>query len=186
MPFFLIESTYEGEHNSTPVQIRRQAYWAVLCGATGQIMGNRPIWLFDPGWQSAMDAPGSISLAHLKTLFISRPWQDLVPDQKHAVVTSGLGEFNGLDYVAAARTSDGSTVIAYLPAGNIVTVDMSRISGNKTQAWWYDPRTGKPKAIGQFPTSGSKQFTPPDNSDWVLILDDAAKALPAPGLAPAE
>ena len=181
MPFFLIESTYEGEHNSTPVQIRRQAYWALLCGAAGQIMGNRPVWLFDPGWQSALDAPGSVSLAHLKALFISRPWQDLVPDQKHMVVTSGLGEFNGLDYVAAARTSDGGTVIAYLPSGRIVTVDMSKISGSKAEAWWYDPRTGRPRAIGLFPLSGSKQFTPPDNRDWGLILDDAAKALPAPG-----
>jgi hypothetical protein len=28
-PFVLIESTYEGEHNSTPEQIRRQAYWTI-------------------------------------------------------------------------------------------------------------------------------------------------------------
>ena len=55
MPFFLIETIYEGEHNASEVQIRRQAYWAILCGATGQFMGNRPIWLFDPGWQKAMD-----------------------------------------------------------------------------------------------------------------------------------
>jgi len=48
-PFILIESTYEGEHNSTPLQVRRQACWTLLSGATGQVMGNRPIWLFDPG-----------------------------------------------------------------------------------------------------------------------------------------
>jgi len=50
VPFFLIESTYEGEHNASAVQIRRQAYWAILCGGMGHIIGNRPIWLFDPGW----------------------------------------------------------------------------------------------------------------------------------------
>jgi hypothetical protein len=27
----------------------------------------------------------------------------------------GLGEFNGLDYLAAARTADGGCVIAYMP-----------------------------------------------------------------------
>ena len=49
MPFVLMESSYEGEHNSSPVQIRRQAYWAILCGAAGQFLGNKPIWGFDPG-----------------------------------------------------------------------------------------------------------------------------------------
>lgn len=42
MPFFLIESSYEGEHNSSEVQIRRQAYWAVLCGGMGHILGIDP------------------------------------------------------------------------------------------------------------------------------------------------
>src|SRR6202007_2769520 len=37
MPVFLIESTYEGEHNSTPAQIHRQAYWSVLCGGFGHV-----------------------------------------------------------------------------------------------------------------------------------------------------
>jgi hypothetical protein len=59
MPYFLIETSYEGEHNASPVQIRRQAYWALLCGATGQFLGNRPIWLFDPGWEQALDSTGS-------------------------------------------------------------------------------------------------------------------------------
>lgn len=100
--FFLIETTYEGEHNASAVQIRRQAYWAILCGATGRVMGNRPIWLFDPDWQTAIDATGSQDMARLKELFTYRPWYDLVPDEKHEVVVDGLGEFRGLDYFAAA------------------------------------------------------------------------------------
>jgi hypothetical protein len=46
-PFVLLETTYEGEHDSTPDQIRRQAYWAMLGGACGQFFGNNPIWHFD-------------------------------------------------------------------------------------------------------------------------------------------
>ena len=42
MPFILIESSYEGEHNSSEVQIRRQAYWSILCGGFGHVMGNHP------------------------------------------------------------------------------------------------------------------------------------------------
>ncbi len=180
-PFFLIETTYEGEHNASEVQIRRQAYWALLCGATGQIMGNRPIWLFDPGWQTAMDGTGSQDMVRLKALFTSRPWSELVPDQKHEVVVDGLGEFNGLDYLAAARTQDGGTVIAYLPTKRTFTVDLSKVAGTAAQAWWYNPRTGKAEEAGKFATNAKQPFTPPGEGDWVLVLDDASRKLPTPG-----
>jgi hypothetical protein len=182
MPFFLIESTYEGEHNASMGQVRRQAYWAVLCGGVGHILGNRPLWGFDPGWQAAMDAPGSVGMMHWRALFQSRRWYDLVPDEKHQVVTKGLGEFRGLDYLAAAQTADGSTVIAYLPTSRTVTVDMSKIAGHRAKAWWFDPRTGKATPAGEFATSGSKDFTPPGDEDWVLVLDDASKDLSIPGV----
>lgn len=181
MPFTLIESTYEGEHNASAVQIRRQAYWAILCGATGQFMGNRPVWLFDPGWQAALDSIGAQDMTRLKALFTSRPWYDLAPDQKHEVVVDGLGEFNGLDYLAAARTADGGTVIAYLPTARTFTVDMTKIAGSVSRAWWFNPRTGTSEAAGEFPTTGKRKFTPPGDGDWVLVVDDASRKLPTPG-----
>jgi hypothetical protein len=181
MPFILTESTYEGEHNASAVQVRRQAYWAILCGAAGQMMGNRPIWLFDPGWEAALQSTGAEDMSRLKALFTSRPWYQLVPDQKHEVVVDGLGEFRGLDYLAAARTEDGATVIAYLPTERAFTVDMSKIAGKNARAWWFNPRTGKSDAAGEFPTTGKKQFTPPGDGDWVLVMDDASRNAPAPG-----
>ena len=181
MPFVLIESTYEGEHNASAVQIRRQAYWAVLCGGTGQFMGNRPMWLFDPGWQAALDSTGAKDMARLGALFGSRPWNDLVPDEKHEVVVEGLGEFRGLDYLAAARTGDGGTAIAYLPTARTFTADMTKVAGKQAKAWWFNPRTGKPESAGEFPTSGKRKFTPPGEGEWVLVLDDAARNLAAPG-----
>ncbi|MGA3042068.1 MAG: DUF4038 domain-containing protein, partial [Bryobacteraceae bacterium] len=81
MPYVLIETTYEGEHNASAVQVRRQAYWALLSGAAGQFMGNRPIWLFDPGWQAALDGTGSRDMARLQSIFRARAWYDLVPDR---------------------------------------------------------------------------------------------------------
>ena len=64
MPFFLIESAYENEHEATEQRLRTQAYQAVLSGAAGQIFGNNPIWHFDSGglypapvtWQQALAA----------------------------------------------------------------------------------------------------------------------------------
>jgi hypothetical protein len=190
LPFILIESSYEGEHNTSEVQVRRQAYWAVLCGGFGHVMGNNPIWHFNgPGlypakitWQPAMDLPGSVGMMYWGRLFRSRAWFDLVPDQRHEVVTGGLGEFNGLDYLAAARTSDGSTVIAYMPTSRTITVDMSKVSGVQANGWWFDPRTGRATAAGSFPTRGFCVFDPPGHGDWVLVLDDSAKHFPAPGM----
>jgi len=181
MPYFLLETTYEGEHNASPVQIRRQAYWALLCGAVGQFFGNLPIWGFNPGWESAMDATGSQDMVRVKTLFTSRPWYELVPDEKHEVVVDGLGEFNGLDYLAAARTRDSGTVIAYLPTARAFTVDLSKATGTAAQAWWYNPRTGKADASGKFATGSKQKFTPPAEGDWVLVVDDASRSLPPPG-----
>jgi hypothetical protein len=181
MPVVLIESIYEGEYNASAVQIRRQAYWAVLCGATGQVMGNRPMWLFDKGWDTALDSNGAQDMSRVGQLFHSRPWSELIPDTKHLVVVDGLGEFRGLDYLAAARTEDGETIIAYLPSARTFTVDMAKISGKLAAAWWFNPRTGRANLAGAFETSGKRQFTPPSEGDWVLVLDDQSRDLPAPG-----
>jgi hypothetical protein len=88
-----------------------------------------------------MDSTGSEDMVRLKVLFTSRAWYELVPDQKHEIVTDGLGEFNGLDYLAAARTNDGSTVIPYLPTSRTFTVNLGKVSGTTVQAWSYGPET---------------------------------------------
>ena len=189
LPTFLIESCYEGEHNSSEVQIRRQAYWAVLCGGFGHVFGNNPLWHFEgPSlypfegtWQQAMDLPGSQSMMRWGKLFRSRHWFDLLPDQKHEVVIAGLGEFLGNDYLAAGRTLDGSTVIAYMPTKRTIKVDMSKVSGAQAVAWWFDPSSGRVTEAGAFPTTGILEFTPPAEGDWVLVLDNASQKLPPPG-----
>ena len=114
-PYVLIESTYEGEHNASDLQVRRQAWWSVLCGAVGHCMGNNPIWLFWDGWQAALDLPASVAMARWGAFFRPLPWADLVPDTGLRLVTSGLGESRGLDRVTAALTSDGRVGVAYLP-----------------------------------------------------------------------
>ena len=181
MPFVLIESTYEGEHNASEVQIRRQAYWAILLGATGQFMGNRPIWLFDPGWESALVSAGARDMTRLSSLFASRRWFDFIPDQKHEVVIDGLGEFNGLDYLTAAITKNRKSIVAYLPSARPFTVNLNKILGENATVWWFNPRTGDTTPAGQFATTGSHKFLPPSEGDWVLVVDDTAQKLPPPG-----
>jgi len=171
LPNILVESTYEGEHNASDVQIRRQAYWALLCGACGQVMGNNPMWLFGKGWEEKLDSLGARAMTHLLELFAPRRWWELVPDQAHEIVIDGLGEFRGLDYCSAARTADGTLVIAYMPTPRTISVDMGRLAGGRAAASWYDPITGRADPAGDHPTRGPRDFTPPGAQDWVLVLE---------------
>lgn len=189
MPVFTVEANYEGEHNAgdqgTPLILRRQEYWAMLSGATGQIYGNHYVWPFSKGWQSNLNTPAVRQLQYGTRLFLTHQWYNLVPDQRHRVVTAGYGTFNGggtlisNDYVTAARTPDGSLVIAYLPTRRTITVDMSQLSG-PVRARWYDPTDGAYSSVAGAPLAdrGSRLFTPPGNNsagdgDWILVLDVA-------------
>ena len=177
-PFVYIEGRYENENGTTARCLRSQAYWPVLLGAVGSFFGNRPIWLFDPGWQTALDSTGARGMTYYGRLFRSRAWERLVPDA--AVLQSGQGAL-GPDYAAAARASDGSSVIVYTPLQKALTVDMAKVGGTTARGWWFDPATGAATLIGDFATSGSRSFTPPTAQDWVLVLDNAALNLTAPG-----
>jgi hypothetical protein len=176
-PVFLVESGYEFE-NADSRAVRTQAYWAALSGATGQMYGNHYSWQFLDGWADTLDSPGAVQMANFTALFQPRPWYDLVPDQDHAVVVSGLGDFGSSEYVTAAGTPDGRLVMAYVPSARTVTVDMSRLSGAVT-ARWYDPAAGTFTTVADsLPNSGLADFTTPGdnadgpgNEDWILVLE---------------
>jgi hypothetical protein len=180
MPDVLIESTYEGEHNATPVQIRRQAYWALCGGASGQFMGNRPIWLFDPGWADALESQGARDLSRLRRLVDVLPWQSLEPDEGHEAVVGGLGEQNGLDYLAAARSADRSVLVAYAPTPRRIEVAASAVRGSRVAGWWFDPTTGRTVPIAQASSEARFAQQSPFGEDAVLVLHDAAISLDPP------
>jgi hypothetical protein len=53
------------------------------------------------------------------------------------------------------------------------------------KAWWFNPRDGGAIPLGEFANSGSREFTPVSigrGSDWVLVIDDASKNYPSPGI----
>lgn len=214
-PVFLVEANYEFEHNShtdggSTQNLRRQEYWAMLSGATGQVYGSAYTWRLEKGWELKLDTPGAFQLGYMKDIFVKRKWYDLVPDQDHTAVTGGydalsgdigkfmtdfgdrsiardllapvkrftnLGSITTDTYVTAARTLDGSLLMAYLTTIRTITVDMSKLAG-LTTALWYDPTNGKyAKVSGSpFANSGDRQFTPPGSNssgdgDWILVLE---------------
>ena len=155
----------------------------MLSGAAGQLYGSAYTWQFLPGWQSNLDTPGAIQLKYMKDLFVTRKWYDLVPDRRHEVVVAGYGKFSRSGrvatntYVTAARTSDGTLAMAYLPTIRVIKVDMSKLAGTAI-ARWYDPTNGAYVTAGgsPFANSGYRAFSPPGlnsagDGDWILVLE---------------
>ncbi len=62
LPHFLIETTYEFEHESTPRLLRAQAYYALLTGAVGQVFGNGTIWGFWRSWPAMLGSDGCLGM----------------------------------------------------------------------------------------------------------------------------
>jgi uncharacterized protein DUF4038/collagenase-like protein with putative collagen-binding domain len=199
MPAFLVEAHYELEsvgkpsEMGTPSVLRRQAYWTMLAGGTGQLYGNAYTWTFKDGWQTNLDTPGVRQLGYWKTLFSAYPWYNLVPDQNHTVVTAGYGTFgtydtqvSANDFLTAACAPKGSLVMAYAPTIRAFTIDMTKLSGPVT-ARWFDPANGTDTAVSDSPfaNTGTRQFTPPGNNsagdgDWVLVLTAHSGSAPPP------
>jgi hypothetical protein len=169
-PFFLIESTYEGEHDASELQIRRQAYWSVLCGANGHLMGNNPMWLFRDGWEHALRSPGAVAMARWGDLFRGLPWADLEPDLDHRVATAGLGEARGLDRVTAAVTRDRRLAVAYLPVRRPLAIDIRAMAGSFVALEWFEPGTGLRANGGVLSGRSPSLVAPPFVEDSVLIL----------------
>jgi hypothetical protein len=188
-PYFMMESAYENEHDATPQRLRSEVYWPLLFGAMGHIFGNCPIWHFGSDsswcgltdWQRELNSAGSASMDYVQKLFRSRPWQQLLPDFEHRIITAGYGIWGSEKYSAAAITSDSSTIIVYLPEQRTMTVDMAAIAGATAQCWWFNPSNGESTEIGIFATRGAREFTPSAEGDWVLVIDTAAKNFPPPG-----
>jgi Protein of unknown function (DUF4038)/Putative collagen-binding domain of a collagenase len=175
MPFFLIESYYEGSEGGSEARIRSEAYQAVLTGAFGQIMGNDKVWPFIAGWQQALGSRVAQSMTHLRALFLSRPWWLLRPDDGKLVVS---GQSSGESFSPAAIAADKSFALVYFPNGQALGIRIDALGAAHVAARWFDPSSGRYAAIAESPFSGAgtRMVNPPgDNAngyrDWVLVLE---------------
>ncbi len=180
-PFVLIESTYEGEHDVTPSQVRRQAWAAMLAGAAGQFFGNNPIWHFDgptlfpftATWQEALDGTGSRDMARLARFFQDSARGLLAPVED----ADRLGPAApGQPAVSAATASDG-TLVLYVPSdgtgGQRELTIPDRFAGG--DARWINPARDEAPVMVQILARGDSATTrirvPGDNgrgaNDWV-------------------
>ena len=187
LPTFLVEANYEFESLQGPVTttpiLRKQEYWTMASGACGQMYGNGYTWPFKAGWQNNLDTAGAAQVKIMQQFFNARAWFDLVPDTNHTVVVSNYGVYSDSSHVAdndfltAARTRDGSLVVAYTPVLRQFAVDLGQLSGPAVTRW-FDPSSGMFLSIAgsPFTNSGLRSFTPPGNNQdgdggWVLVLE---------------
>lgn len=172
--------------------VRKSAYWAVFAGACGHTYGCHDIWQFldttrfapvtaaRTPWREALQFPGANQMQHLRALLQSRPFLTRIPDQSLLLSEAG----GGTDHVGATRDANGSHALVYSASGQPMTLDLSRLSGDLLNVWWYDPRTGAASSAGQLERTAVQTFTPPTDGpgqDWVLALDDVRRDFPAPG-----
>jgi hypothetical protein len=191
----LIVNFYQDGHDPAlrfdDYDVRLAAYRDLLAGAAGHTYGNNNIWqMWAPGrepalgantpWEEALDHPGAFQMGHLRRLFVSRPWEKLVPAQD-LVVGPNLP---GAGFVRAALASDRSFAFVYLPRGELVAVDQSRLGALDVTSWWFEPRYGRAYPIHTGVGTAVQFFTPPSSGrgcDWVLVLDDASRGFGPPG-----
>lgn len=178
-----------------PVQVRRNAYWAVFAGAHGHTYGTHPVWqMYDNGresrwkaitpWHESLDLPGAIQVTYLKRLMLSRPYLTRIPDQSVLVSESpgGLGRIQ-ITRDGTPGNNDSTYLFAYFPKHQRAEFDTSRIPSATLRVWWMNPRTGECSAATECANAPTTVFEPPtqaDGEDWVLIVDDASKDYPVP------
>jgi len=189
IPYFMIESAYENEHNASAQRLRSEIYWPLLSGGMGFVAGNCPIWNFSADstfcewsdWKIQLDRIGSENVAILQKLFRSRPWHLLKPDFNNEILVNEDQSWGSEDYATAAYASDSSFLIAYLPVPKPVHADLTKIAGTQVRCWWYDPIKGKSTEIGTFWKCKDMRLMPPTAQDWVLVIENKENNFPAPG-----
>ncbi len=177
------------EHGySFDAHVRQYAYWDVFSGAFGHTYGNHAVWqMYAHGrkpvngplmeWRQAIGRPGAQQMRHLRALIESRPFLSRVPAPE--LVREPL---SGTDYIAATR-GDGY-VMVYSAQGR--EIRLHPLPFPKARAWWFNPRSGQAMEAGAHDSSQPLAFACPSEgfgSDWVLVLDDAARGFPPPGAA---
>lgn len=167
--------------------VRRYAYWSVFAGSCGHSYGHNAIMqMLKPGyptsygsdgaeksWYQALNDPGFRQMKHLKNLILSFPYFERIPDQ------SVIAGKNGTKYNRLLATRGNDYILIYNYNSVPMKVDLTKVTGEKKNIWWFDAATGKLTYIGEFDnkvitfSQQNPHYGIPN--DGVLIAVDASK-----------
>lgn len=191
-PVLDAEPSYEGIphglHNPkecrwTADDVRRYAYWSVFAGSFGHTYGNNSIMQFyregyapaygaQKIWQEALKDEGFNQMKYLKELMLRFPFFERIPDQ------SVIAGTNGERYDRAIATRGNDYLLVYNYSARPMQIDLTKISGEKKKAWWFNPQNGSMTYIGEFENKVADfQYDAPymRGEDRVLVVTDALK-----------
>jgi hypothetical protein len=169
-PFIHLDMSYETEWGGDAASIRRRAYDALLSGAVGSSFNAGPDWYLFRNIHN-MDTTGTVETQHWFKLFSARPWYELEPDVSHSFVSDGYGQRGTADYVCAASTADSRLIVAYLPNGGSVTVNLEPVPAMWARVSWYDPTAGRMASTSDLLASGYQVLQAPRDGSWVLVVE---------------
>ena len=167
---------------------RQAAYWALMAGACGHTYGNNNIWqMWTPDrkpmiwanipWYESLDHPGAFQMGHMRRLFESRPFQELMPDQSMILD----GPSSGGAKIRAARSINGTFAFIYSPRGEQFTLDKRVFKALGVEEYWFDPRYGCNYSIHTATNAAFQTYAPPTSgrgNDWILIMDVDKAGIP--------
>lgn len=191
-PVLDTEPSYEGiphglhnpkEYRWTADDVRRYAYWSVFAGSFGHTYGNNSIMQFyregyapaygaQETWQEALKDEGFNQMKYLKELMLRFPFFERIPDQ------SVIAGTNGERYDRAIATRGNDYLLVYNYSARPMQIDLTKISGEKKKAWWFNPQNGSMTYIGEFENKITDfQYDAPymRGEDRVLVIIDASK-----------
>jgi len=179
-PVFLVEANYEFEHNpytdgGSTRNLRRQQYWAMLCGATGHVYGSAYTWRLEKDWKRNLDTTGALELRLMRDLFAGRKWYDLIPDQDHRVVIDGynaLAEYVGKLVAHVGNLQLQSRLVASAKrltrlssvGDNTYAATARSIDGTLVMTYLPSPRTVTVDMSGLTGPAHARWFDPTDGS----------------------
>ncbi len=164
--------------------VRRYAYWSVFAGSCGHTYGHNAIMqMMRPGvlssygckeaWYDALQDPGYQQMNYLKRLMLSFPFFDRISDQS---IISGA---NGERYDRMIATRGNDYLLVYNYSGKPMSIDLTKISGDKKNVWWMNPTNGQLTYVGEFDSKVTDFSTDAaymsSGCDRVLIAVDASK-----------
>lgn len=156
--------------------VRKACWWSILSGSiAGITYGGHGIWQWRKTeevdcssdamkhmpWYEAVLLPGSQDVVRIKAFLTGFSWWTLGPSQ-HRLLSKHES------YIPVAASKDGKLLMAYLPEGGEIKLDITGIS-RKATAYWWNPSNGEKHSI-EIPEENNIILNAPSGLDWIFAM----------------